>query len=155
MQVRHDMVTVFVARPDASRASHEFLQLKRAEGHYLAGTWQIVRGGVEPDETYIAGALRELREETALTPAEFYRLAMVESFYIPQGDTLWHSVAFLALVPTDAVVRLNDEHTDFRWIPRSNIDAETMWASERLVLASLLRDILDNGAAKEHLRVET
>ena len=41
MNVRHDHVTVFVARPAVS--TREFLQLRRSAGDYLGGTWQTVR----------------------------------------------------------------------------------------------------------------
>jgi 8-oxo-dGTP pyrophosphatase MutT (NUDIX family) len=154
MKTRSDMVTVFVARPDSRGESHEFLQLHRAPQDYMGNTWQIVRGTVEPGETAVQGALRELREEAGLAPNEFYRLGSVESFYIPNDDTLWHSVSFLALVTREANVVLNEEHDDARWIPRSEILDETMWPSERWLLRDLCQDILDNGSAKPHLRID-
>src|SRR4051812_38096329 len=118
MKTRSDMVTVFVARPDSAGTSHEFLQLHRAPDDYMGNTWQIVRGTLEPGETAIEGALRELREESGLVPTEFYRLGRVESFYRAIDDTLWHSVSFVALVGQDAQVVLNEEHDDARWMPR-------------------------------------
>ena len=60
MNVRHDMVTVLVVRPDASGNSHEFLQLHRVADDYMGGTWQIIRGGVDADESYVEAALREM-----------------------------------------------------------------------------------------------
>ena len=153
MNVRHDMITVFVVRPDSSGDSTEFLQLHRAKDDYLGQTWQIVRGGVDAGESYLQAALRELREETGLAPREFYRLGAVESFFTAIDDTLWHSVAFCAVADRAQDVRLNEEHDAFRWIPRAQIETATMWASERALLAELGRDILDNGSAKPHLRV--
>lgn len=153
MNVRHDMVGVFVVRPGVDGTSHEFLQLRRAAGDYLGGTWQIIRGGVDANETYIAAALRELREEAGLSPVELYRAPTVESFYIAVDDTLWHSVMFCALVDRDARVQLNDEHDDFRWTPRSQMLDQCMWASERAVLTDVLRDVLADSPARIHLRV--
>jgi 8-oxo-dGTP diphosphatase len=153
MNVRHDMVTVFVVRPDAGGSSDEFLQLRRARGDYMGETWQIIRGGVDAGETYAQAALRELREESGLTAREFYRLGSVESFYTEVDDTLWHSVPFCARIDREQEVVLNDEHDASRWIHRNHIAAETMWASERIVLADLMRDILDDGPAKPHLRI--
>src|SRR5688500_9597163 len=121
MNVRHDMVTVFVVRPAATGASHQFLQVRRAPGDYMGDTWQIVRGGVETGESAVHAALRELREETGVSPREFYRLGCVESFYTSVDDTLWHAVPFCAIVGRDDTVRLNDEHVDFRWIGRGRI----------------------------------
>jgi len=148
------MVTVFVVRPDETGQSQEFLQLYRSPEDYLGDTWQIVRGGVEKDEPYAKAALRELLEETGLTPREFYRLGTVESFYVAVDDAIWHSVVFCALVDRTQFVRLNEEHRDYRWVPRQKIDLLTMWASERSLLPDLCRDILDDGNAKIHLKIE-
>lgn len=154
MRVRHDMVTVFVVRPDETSTSHEFLQLRRSAGDYMGGTWAIIRGGVEASETYVQGALRELREESGLAPRELFRLGSVESFYTSFDDTLWHSVSFIAIVERDQLVKLNDEHDALRWVPRQQIDRETLWPSERHALEDLCRDILDSGPAKPYLRID-
>ena len=62
MNVRPDMVAVYVVRPDESGTSHEFLQLRRSAGDYMGGTFQTIRGTSEPGETAVQAALRELRE---------------------------------------------------------------------------------------------
>jgi dATP pyrophosphohydrolase len=153
MKSRHDMITVLVVRPDETGRSHEFLQLHRVPDDYLGDTWQLIRGSVNEGESFAAGALREMREEAGLIPREFYRLGAVESFYTNVDDTLWHSIAFCAIVDRRQRVMLNEEHDAFRWVPRSEIDANMMWASERLLLPNLGRDILDDGPAKPHLRI--
>jgi dATP pyrophosphohydrolase len=148
------MVTVFVVRADESADSHEFLQLRRASDDYMGGTWQTIRGGVQPDESYVNAALREMREETGLTPKEVYRLDSVESFYLQADDTLWNSVAFCALVNRDQPVKLNEEHDDFRWIARDDIERHTLWSSELRLLSDLKRTILDDAPSKPYLRIE-
>jgi dATP pyrophosphohydrolase len=154
MTHRSDMIACHVIRPGpAGGASHEFLQLRRSVGDYLGGTWQIVRGRFEPGESAWQAALRELREETGLAPAEFYKLSLLESFYLIPGETIWQVPSFVAVVPREAEVVLNEEHEAFRWVPRERIDAETMWAGERLVLAEVVREICDGGLSKPHLRV--
>jgi len=153
MNMRCDMITVFVVLPDASRSSHEFLQLHRVANDYLGHTWQFVRGSIEPHESAIQAALRELREETSLVPTEFYRLGSVESFYLPIDDTLWHSACFLAVVEANAAVVLNDEHDDSRWTSAAEISAKSMWSSERPLLDEIFRDLLGNSLAKPHLRI--
>ena len=153
MNVRHDMVTVFVVRPDASGASHEFLYMRRAATAYMGGTWAVVRGGVNAGEPYLDAALRELREETGLRPRELYRLGSIESFYTLQHDALWHSVPFCAIVARGDEVRLNREHDGYKWVGREHVIGQSMRASERLVLRDVLQDILDDGVAKPHLRI--
>src|SRR3954471_6515472 len=110
MKVRHDMVTVFVIRPRESAGSHELLQLRRAAGDYMGGTWQTVRGVAEGDETAPRAALRELHEETNLTPVELYGLSSIDSFYTAKFDTIWHCAVFAAVADRHAQVRLNEEH---------------------------------------------
>jgi len=153
MKARHDMITVFVVRPDEIGRSHEFLQMRRAADDYMGGTWQLVRGGIESDETAIEAALREMSEECGMTPREFYRLGSVESYYTAIDDTLWHAVAFCAVVDRQQPVKLNAEHDAFRWISREQMPGHTMWASERQILADLCRNILDDGPGKPYLRV--
>lgn len=154
MKVRSEMVLVVVARPDETGVSHELLQLRRAADDFMGGTWQFIRGGMNPDENAIVAGLRELQEESGLYPREFFRLSSVESFYTPPDDTLWHAVAFLALIGRDQPVILNEEHDDLRWIHRDKIDPLLMWGSERNLLAEMYRDILESGPAKEFLRIE-
>lgn len=154
MNSRNDMVTVFVVRPGEDGTSHEFLQLRRSADEFMGGTWQIIRGGIEPGETAVTGALRELKEESGLSPAEFYRLGSVESFYIPFEETLWHAIPFCAIVPRDAAVALNEEHDGYRWLSHDGYVAHVLWQSELQLLPGLIRDILFDGAAKPFLKIE-
>ena len=154
MLIRTDMVAVYVVRP--SGASHELLQLRRSTDDFMGGTWQTVRGTIDPGETAAAAALRELREETGLTPREFYRLSAMETFYLPgpREEAVYHSIAFCALVGGDDPIELNGEHDALRWVPRERILDALMWASERPLIDDLCRAILDGGPAKPYLRVD-
>ena len=152
MNIQAHKIVVFVARP-GSAGSHEFLQLQRQNTGYLDGTWQAVRGSIEAGETASAAALRELREETALQPSEFYRVASVETFYDLGSDSVWHSAAFLAIVPTNATITLNDEHDAMRWVAVTDVDAQFTWPSEKLLLAEIRRELLVDSLCKPLLRI--
>ena len=154
MKVRYDMINCYVVRPAATPGTHEFLQLRRVPGDDpMGGAWAVVRGGIEAEETAWKAALRELREETGLTPLEFYQVDTIDQFYLATADTLWHAPGFCALVDRDAKITLNDEHDAFRWVSRDRIDAEFLWPGERAQLAELCREILDDGPAKRFLRI--
>lgn len=155
MTVKTHKIVVFVARPRSGGASgrHEFLQLRRRQ-QPLAGTWQTVRGSIESGETAAAAALRELREETASRPAEFYRLGSVETFYDLDSDAVWHSAAFFALLAADAGVTLNDEHDAVRWVDETELDRHFMWPSERPLLEEIRRDLLTDSLCKPYLRID-
>lgn len=153
MNIRHDMVCCFVARPGERPGTHELLQLRRAKDDYMGGAWSTVRGKVEAPETGYAAALRELREEAGLVPVEFYQLDTVDVFYLHGDDTIWHCPGFCALVDRDVKITLNAEHDAFRWVDRSQVDRTFLWPGERAQLAELCREILDNGPAKSYLRI--
>src|SRR5438105_4540344 len=137
MNVRYDMVAVYVVRPDGTGKLDEFLQLRRSPGEYLAGAWSIVRGQIEPNETAWQAALRELHEETGLVPKELYKMTLMEIFYLIQDETIWHVPVFCALVERDATIALNHEHDDHRWIGRSEIMKNLMWANERQLIEEI------------------
>lgn len=147
------MVCCFVVRPGEDAGTHELLQLRRAKDDYMGGAWSTVRGKVESGETAYAAALRELREEAGIVPAEFYQLDTVDVFYLHGDDTIWHCPGFCAVVGRDVKITLNPEHDAYRWIGRSRIDQDFLWPGERAQLAELCREILDNGPAKSYLRI--
>ena len=131
------------------------LQLLRSPGRLMAGTWQTVSGGIEPgDATTHHAARRELREETGLTDVQLFNAGHVETFYIADGDTLWHRVNFAALISPDAIITLNDEHTDHRWLSLPDLRAAITWDSERGVIDTIEREILNRGPSYEHLRID-
>ena len=154
MNVRYDMVTCFVVRPDGSGRLREFLQLRRAKGEFLEGAWGAIHGRIEGSETAWQAALRELREEAGLVPLEFYQLDTINQFYLVAGDCVWHVPGFCAVVARDATVTLNDEHDDHRWIDRSRIEADFLWPGERRQLEELVREIVETGPAKAYLRID-
>ncbi len=144
-------VVNLIVRPHGS--GHELLMAKRAEGKYMGGTWQLISGGLEPNETAWEGALREMREETGLVPEEFYRLSTLTRFYRPDNDSLNTAPMFCAIVSADADVRINDEHTAFDWIELGLAMSRLMWPSDQQALAEVGSVILANGLAKPFMRI--
>ncbi len=118
-------VVVLVIRPQGS--GHQLLMARRAEGKYMVGTWQLISGGLEQNETAWQGALREMREETGLAPSEFYRLSTVTTFYRPDNDSLNIAPMFCAIVEGDADVTINTEHTAFKWVDVEEAASRLMW----------------------------
>lgn len=153
MNVRHDMIAVYVARPAA--LSWEFLQMLRRQSAYMGGTWSTIYGGVENGETAVQAALRELHEEAGIIPPEFFRLPTVRSFYTDPSDTVWHVPAFAAIIGREVKVQLNVEHTDFRWVNRDRVDQSFLWATDRAAIAEFCNEILSpTGIAREFLRIQ-
>src|SRR4051812_27171667 len=61
VNARYDMVYCFAVRTGGSEG-HEILQLRRAIGDFMGGTWQTVVGKIETGEKAWQAAARELRE---------------------------------------------------------------------------------------------
>jgi 8-oxo-dGTP pyrophosphatase MutT (NUDIX family) len=82
-----------------------------------AFSWTIPSGGVEADETPLAAAQRELREETGLTAAEWEPLG---TLYLSQGLTTQISHLFLARTLRQA--RAAPEGTEALRVERDSLE---------------------------------
>lgn len=125
----------------------------RAPGRILAGTWQAVHGKIEGSETAWQAALRELREETRLTPTAFWQLEIVNSFYVARTDKLMMCPGFAAEVSPDAFVQLCEEHDDFAWWPADVARERYMWPGQRAAVAEIMKVIIADKPAAEHMRI--
>jgi dATP pyrophosphohydrolase len=90
------------------------LVLERAPLARSTGAWEIVHGSIEPGESPVAAARRELREETGLAPERLYTIT-ANPFYLARHDTLQVSIAFAAVVAAATPV-LGPEHSRARWM---------------------------------------
>lgn len=89
------------------RRGDEFLVLLRCEAD--GGYWHTVAGGVEPGETYVEAAARELREEICLDAVP---VDLAQSYVY---DDAVEVHAFVVDVEPEWEPTLNDEHDDYRW----------------------------------------
>lgn len=144
-------VAVLVIRRQGG--DHQLLMVRRADGIYMGGTWQLVTGALEPDETAWQAALREMQEETGLSPVEFYRLSTLTNFYRPDNDSLNTAPMFCAVVKNDALVTINAENSGFEWVNVTEAESRLMWPGDRQALEELRSVIIGNGIAKEYMRI--
>jgi dihydroneopterin triphosphate diphosphatase len=150
-EVRADGIAIYVYRRTPLL---EFLQIKRSAntGEYQ-WSWQTVYGGVEKGETAVQAALRELKEETGLTPAVMWQVEYLEKFYFMPHDYVLLMPVFAVEVSAHAAITLNEEHTEFRWVPESHIDGSFMWRTQREALKYLLEGLRSNSPAMHFLTV--
>ncbi len=134
------MVSVLALRGhgDAARV----LMVRRAS-HYLQGVWSYTAGHIEAGEKAWQAARRELAEETALAPLALYATSFCETFYDASADCVQVVPAFIALVADDAEVRLNGEHSAYRWVSLAEAAATMPFGSQRDLLAHVQREFVE------------
>jgi len=113
--------------------------------------WITPGGGVDPGETHVEAAVRELHEETGQVVTEVGDVVRVDDFEVPWDDadhTHGHAESFVVRLPHFEVVDddwTDDERTDIlesRWF---TLDELTTGGEqvEPADLAGLLRQVLD------------
>ncbi len=108
----------------------EVLVLRRGDKGRNRGSWEVVHGKIEPGETPVHAAQREMREETGLRPARLYNLSRVESFYRHVADEIGFIPIFIAFVESGEV-QLSDEHDACEWLPIPAAQGRLAWPRER------------------------
>ena len=135
--VRVLIVDVYVLRPDGPGV--QVLCLRRAPGRRCAGTWETVHGHIVEGERPVDAALRELGEETGLSPERLYNASRVEAFYLHRRDTMALIPVFCAIVGTDARLVISEEHDRAEWVSGGEAGNRFAWPREQRALADVLR----------------
>ncbi len=147
--IRAFIISLVAMRQVAGRP--EVLLLKRTDT--LVGEWCQVAGKIEEGETAWQAALRELHEETGLTPTTFYSADICEQFYEPDRDAITMAPVFLAYVDPQATVTLNAEHSDHRWVSIAEAIDMVPFGGQRRVLR-WIEDEFINRSPSKHLLIE-
>ena len=140
LPVRCSMVSVMVLR--GMGGDTQMLVARRAST-YLAGVWSYIAGHVESGEAGWQTAQRELFEETGLTPEALYATSFCEQFYVPRPDGIEIVPAFVARVAGDAVVRLNIEHSAFRWVSLKDAAELVPFGGQRELIDHVRREFVE------------
>ncbi len=133
----------------------EVLCLRRSGKGRSPGSWEAVHAHIDPGETPVDTALRELTEETGLRAERLYNLSRVESFYRHSTNEVVLVPVFVAFVPSNGEVRLSEEHDQCEWLRPEAARIRVSWPRIRREINHALRLIgLGNaGPLEDVLRV--
>jgi dihydroneopterin triphosphate diphosphatase len=113
-----------------SESGIKFLLLKRAEGQPYPGLWQMVTGKIKENEKAHQTAIREIKEETGLSPHQLWVAPTVNSFYEPKYEYICLLPVFAARVEADEI-QLSDEHTEYHWVDKNTAQKLLAWEGQR------------------------
>jgi len=109
----------------------EFLLLKRSNKDIYPGVWQMVTGSVLSGEKAYEAVLREIKEETGLTPEKLWVVPYMNSFYSRHRNHVCMVPVFSALVAENSSIVLSDEHLEYKWVDKITAIKSLAWIGQR------------------------
>ena len=91
-----------------------YLLLKRSPEQIYPGIWQCVTGKIEAGEKPHETALRELNEETGLTPLSMWTVDQVNHFFETEQNRM-NLIPIFGVEVESEMVTLSPEHTEYKW----------------------------------------
>ncbi len=100
------------------------LLLKRASQFLLPAdskeAWDIPGGRIERDENLHDALAREVKEETGATLVDTPKLLIAQDIFVPNRDLHVVRLTYTLEQNLDTIV-LSDEHTDYQWFTKSDL----------------------------------
>ena len=149
MDIISTMIEAHIFRE--SEKGIEFLLLKRADYQVYPGLWQMVTGKIKTNEKAYQTAIREIKEETGLTPLQLWVAPTINSFYEPTrlNDKVGQEDEYVCLLPVFAArveadkIQLSDEHTEYKWVNKAEAQKLLAWDGQRKAV-SIIEDYFLN-----------
>ncbi|KAH6714814.1 NUDIX hydrolase domain-like protein [Leptodontidium sp. MPI-SDFR-AT-0119] len=108
----HIVAATLVFSP--SNSTHVLI-IQRSARDYVPNLWEIPGGSCDPDESILAGAVRELWEESGLIATKVLRQVGKSYEWVEEG-TVWSKFSFEVEVEGVEVTLDEEEHQAFHWV---------------------------------------
>jgi dATP pyrophosphohydrolase len=122
-----------------------FLVLQRAKGEKLyPGLWQIVTGTMKKNERAWQAAMRELKEETGLSPERCWTIPYVDTYFDLAKDAIQLVPVFAAELDSSSLLRLSSEHQHYEWLRFDDAQRRLVWPGQRRSIEIVNEFIIGN-----------
>ena len=121
---------------------YRVLLLKRKKT--VKDIWAGVSGKIEAGEKAWQAALREIKEETGLTPEKLYSADICEQFYEIDKDSIWIAPVFVAYISDNAAVTINEEHSEFGWFTFEEAMLKVPFTGQRRILRHIQEEFVQH-----------
>ena len=133
---------------------YNFLLLKRSqEKKIYPGIWQMITGTIEPGEKTKDAVLREVMEETGLTPLKLYSVPHVNTFYFEYSDVICLSPVFLVMTDKEDI-KISDEHSEYKWLNYEDAADLIHWPDQIESLNLIYKYIKDDRLIKKLVEIK-
>ncbi len=132
----------------------EFLLLKRAEDQIYPAVWQMVSGKIKENEKAFETSLRELKEETNLTPLKMWIAPKVNSYYSSQSNSICLIPVFAVQVKKDSKVIISNEHSEYKWVTSDEAKRFLAWHGQRKAVDLIEEYFLNEKSFLKFIEIE-
>ena len=132
----------------------EFLLLKRAADQIYPDVWQMVSGKINDNEKAFETSVREIKEETGLTPEKMWVAPKVNSFYSADSDTICLIPVFAARVAKDSNVIISDEHSEYNWVKPIRAKKLLAWEGQRRAINLIEEYYLNEKSLLKFIKID-
>ncbi|MCZ6701505.1 MAG: NUDIX pyrophosphatase [Ignavibacteria bacterium] len=152
MNIISNLVEVHIFRETENGI--EFLLLKRAADQIYLRVWQMVSGKINDNEKAFETSVREIKEETGLTPEKMWVAPKVNSFYSTVSDTICLIPVFAAQVAKDSNVIIGDEHTEYTWVNPRKAKKLLAWDGQRRAIDLIEEYYLNEKSLLKFIKID-
>lgn len=119
--------------------------------HYPGGHFDFAKGHLEAGETELQAAVRELQEETAVTPEKIYRefVGKINYSFHRREILVKKTVTFFLARTNSARVKISHEHKGYLWLDYGESLSKITFENARGILRQA-ELFLNNGKDQPH-----
>ena len=120
-----------------------FLLMKRNLNKIYEHLWQGVAGKIEEGETSSEAAIRELNEETGLSPLNMFVADHVSKFYEVHGDRI-NLVPVFGIEVDSEIINLSEEHISYKWVDINEALNTLVWNGQKKGIQTVHDMVINN-----------